>query len=356
MTSSVKSSLAAFALACAVIGFGLSGAQPATTPPAARFDHDQHAKDVAKLKKKVDCQDCHGLNKEGKIAQPGAQGHYPCMQSGCHADLFLGSAKTKPDAFKQKQTAVCTVCHTDTPVPWKKAPTKVLKIFESQIAHHVEMNHYQHTQMKLPKRLGGKQVECRTCHVVNAKGVDSRVGMEYGLAYNAPGHNECVLCHNPQDEKELTIPHTMGNCGGCHQAGSRASYFGAPRGTRGSDKVTSCESEGLKLLRKAIEVGDVKLKKPFGDVKARCFAHETKAHRFKDHKSADPKQPVQCNACHGIVEEEEKGQPLFKTLKDMKEKSIIDRNEQKQHAKCGSSGCHAPLDSCGFCHADVSGF
>jgi hypothetical protein len=362
MTSRVKSSLAAFALACLAIGAGLSGAQPSTgaDPKASRFDHEKHKKDVDKLKKKLDCEDCHGLDKSGKIAQPGAQGHHPCMQSGCHSDLFLASGKSgagKPEDFKRRQTAVCTVCHNNVPAPWQKAPTKVLKVFESQVAHHVEMDHFTHaTKTKLPKRLGGGQVDCRTCHVVNTKGADPRLGIEFGLAYNAPGHAECVICHNPQDEKELSIPHTMGTCSGCHKDGSRASYYG---GARPDNKVRACDSEGLELLKKAIEVGDVKLKKPGGDMKAKCFKHETKAHRFKDHKSASPTQPVQCNACHHIVTEmnpKKPAEPRFKDLKDLKSASIIDSDEQKQHDKCGASGCHAPLNECGFCHADVSGF
>ncbi|MBX3162650.1 MAG: hypothetical protein KF773_42205 [Deltaproteobacteria bacterium] len=356
------SSLGAFLVACVAIGFGMSGAQPDPTAAGAgvRFDHAKHETDVKKLKKDLKCEGCHGLDKAGKIIAPASQGHHPCIESGCHSDLFLAAGKAaeaKPVEFRKRQTAVCTVCHTGVPAPWQKAKTKVLRAFESQIDHHVEMPHYSHTQMNLPKDQGGKQVECRTCHVVNAKGTDSRIGREYGLAYNAPGHAECVLCHNPQANKD----HTMSQCGSCHKNGSRADYYGPPRpGT----KVRACDSEGLEILKKSIANGEVVLRHPGTGIKANCFKHETKAHRWKDHKEADPKQPVQCNACHAIVEQKNaKGEPLFETLRDMKGKSLIDHDEAKQHARCGAAGCHAnqvgngAMDpKCGYCHPEVSGF
>jgi len=331
------------ALMFAAISVGLSAAAPNDLPPAKRFNHADHASKGVAVDK---CNDCHSIDGKGQVLVPAAQGHSPCLEAKCHASSFLAvgekQKKADPVAFT-KAAAFCLGCHDSVPWPWKKQEMKPLQSFTYELEYHVEMNHYEHTQKKIPSQ-GAKAIDCRSCHVVNPK--------SFELVTGTPGHAQCALCHNAKDFPEFT----MGLCGNCHSKPARSDYF---QGSRPKSDVRACASEGMKLLKeKFAKEGRTKAK---GE--APCFRHERVEHRFLDKASS---QPLECSNCHTMIDDKKKwhtGQ-RYQSLKDLHTAVIINNNgSEDQHKACGkTSACHkADVDTvngghCNLCHAEKWAF
>lgn len=297
------------------------------------FDHKAHGTrglDVTK------CETCHRIDAKGAILAPAAQGHAPCLQAQCHATDFIAVGKPGP-AF-DKAAGFCTGCHETVPVPWKKAPTRVVPSFKAAREYHVEMNHLAHAQRAMksvPAPQGHAGTSCRGCHTVDTK--------SFALDAGAPGHAQCVQCHNPKDFPDFT----MAQCGLCHQAPGRDAYFAAElarrnitkRAARPATRVRACGGEAYEKLA---------AKNP----KTPCFKHERVEHRTEN------SQPLQCAKCHYIVADPKLGKD-YQSLVDLRVRPIIDNNRDRQHASCGRAGCHnkeVAAASCAesFCHADMS--
>jgi hypothetical protein len=310
-------------------------APPAKAIEAKHFSHAEHAKRDVDVTK---CDACHRLDPKGQILAPAAQGHAPCLAAKCHATDFLAvgtSEKTRkvgPDF--EKASAFCMGCHAQVPWPWKKATTRVVPSFKAAREYHVEMNHFAHTSKAIDKG-----PSCRGCHVVDAA--------SFALVTGTPGHAQCATCHNAKDLPDFT----MGQCGRCHQAPSRAQYLKEQLAARGittsvsrpATTVRACDGEAHAALAK---------KHP----KVTCFKHERVEHRTETGKAAGA--PLQCAKCHYVVADKAAAR-TYQSLVDLRIRPIIDNDRDRQHASCGRAGCHArevKTASCAesFCHADMS--
>ncbi len=349
---------------CLLIGLAVAGAVLADTPAGepvmdgVHFLHGNHKAPLSKIGIDVEnpdhCQKCHSLNDKGQVMAPAAQGHTPCLQSGCHgSDFMLISAKTKqakPQEFL-KASAFCLGCHPTVPWAWKKPATLVISAWHNQREHHVEMPHYVHTQMT---KKDGTKIGCRDCHMVNEK---------FELAVGTPGHAQCAQsgCHTPTDYPE----HTMNKCGACHASGSRDNFLRAalrshpeikidPKkdidGSRPGSDVRVCSSQG-----------EDQYKKKTGR-KVPCFRHETPGHRM-----TNDKKDVQCVTCHFIVTQKAgwTKSRSFENVVDLHLNKIIgnafnDSHDMQHEACSGANSCHrheqavrinSPDSNCTLCHA-----
>jgi hypothetical protein len=231
-----------------------------------------------------------------------------------------------PDRYA-RATAFCLGCHDSKdgapPAPWSKPTTgAALQSFQYEREYHVEMNHFEHAQ----------RGTCRTCHVVDDK--------SFALVRSAPGHAQCVACHNPQKFPEFT----MASCGLCHDKPARAEFF---QGSRPKIDVRACGGEGHTAL-------EARLKHAVS-----CFRHERVEHRTVDG------QPLSCAACHYMVADKTTwGRRRYQTLRDLHTEAIIDNAQDREHKSCGrSTACHQvdvdaarPAAKCSLCHAERSAF
>ena len=291
-----------------------------STPVAARFSHASHAAHLDMTA----CDGCHSVDAAGVVAAPAARGHSPCQASGCHAADFVATGattrRTDPTRYA-RATAFCLGCHDSAdgnpPAPWSKPrPAAVLRSFQAEREFHVEMNHFEHT----------KRAECRACHAVDAKTL--------ALVPEAPGHAQCVACHNATKFPDFT----MAKCNYCHDHPSRAEFFHA---SRPKIDVRACNSEGHAAL--AAKLGK--------DVP--CFRHERTEHRTRDGK------PVECGECHAMVGKGTYDGHRYQSLADLHMSPIIDNAADLAHRSCGRSGCHnrdvddsAGKARCTLCHGD----
>jgi hypothetical protein len=159
------------------------------------FDHVAHGKATTGKLDMAKCSQCHAVKPDGANVPPGANGHQPCMQSGCHVRDFL-----------EKGSTLCLTCHTSSD-NFRKNPLAGM----GQREHHVEMSHTAH--MKRKTQAGG-QVVCQTCHTVDPATFRAVV---------SPGHPQCASCHAKLDAAPMSA------CDGCHQPGDPASYFDKQR-------------------------------------------------------------------------------------------------------------------------------
>jgi predicted CXXCH cytochrome family protein len=296
-------------------------------PPAAHFSHDAHGQRGIKIDS---CESCHALDDAGNVRAPAAKGHSPCLASNCHAADFVAvgdKMKAKDPGRHAKARTFCLGCHDQVPAPWTKPAANAVKAsFQIHREFHVEMNHFEHTQ--LAAKAGD---QCRTCHIVD--------GSSFALVVGTPGHAQCLGCHNAKQMPAFT----MNKCGLCHDKPARAAYFAA---SRPKTDVRACGSEGAAAL-------EAKLKRPVP-----CFRHERAEHRTLDGK------PLQCSACHYMVGDKARwGGRRYQSLKDLHTEAVIDNSGDRQHASCGrTAACHkaevnlAGASKCNLCHAEKSAF
>ena len=214
-----------------VLGVAVYGAfadTKAKPPEGIHFMHGNHKDPLAKIGIDVDdpkqCKNCHTLDEKGAVRAPAAQGHAPCMRSGCHASDFLvvseSGKKNKPQEYA-RSTAFCTGCHSEIPVPWKKPGTLTIQAWRNQREHHIEMgsqegegtrgmDHYGHiTIAKMPD---GTKPECRSCHVIDD---------QFKLKTGTPGHKQCMQCHTATGAPAFA----MQECGKCHKKNGREAWL-----------------------------------------------------------------------------------------------------------------------------------
>jgi hypothetical protein len=233
--------LASAALAVVLGSFALArAADPEPAPPDSKFNHARHVGSVSKAKLDMTkCTSCHAVDKDGANLRPGADGHQPCMQSGCHLDDFL-----------DKRTTLCLGCHASSD-NFRKNPADRVFAPGGKKEHFVEFSHQAHMR---PRVAGSKAqaVVCQTCHWVDKATFK---------AVEHPGHPQCAACH----ATSKNLP--MSQCDGCHNDGDPAKHF---------DKH-----------RKDVQLRD-------------NFSHEHVGHRFFDKEKMT--QPIQCETCHYKVE------------------------------------------------------
>jgi hypothetical protein len=322
-------------VACWVLLGAVAIAGPAA--PAVHFLHAEHGPRGVAIDK---CETCHEIDAKGQVLAPAALGHSPCQSARCHASDFLGvgdkTRKADPARYA-KATAFCLGCH-DTkdgapPAPWQKPTANaVLQSFQNEREYHVEMNHYEHAL-----RTG-----CPSCHVVDDK--------SFALVKTAPGHAQCVACHNPQKFPAFT----MARCGVCHDKPARAEFFHVTR-FKVAAGHQGAEVEGVRACGGAAHTAlEARLHHPVS-----CFRHDRAEHRTADG------QPLSCAACHYMVGDKTKwGGRRYQTLLDLHTEKIIDNSQDREHKSCGqSAACHkVDVDAaragakCSLCHAEKSAF
>jgi hypothetical protein len=365
-------------LGCAfVIVFGAlladTTAQPAAPqrplPEPSHFSHQDHLQwgiDEAAMKQ---CKTCHSIDAKGMVLAPAAQGHAPCLKSGCHGDdplkaeapsFFAISEKnaksTDPAVQKafDRAAAFCLGCHEQVPWAWKKPTTRVLQGWVSQREHHIEMaktatsrmDHWAHTQAKMKN---GEQVGCRHCH---------QVDKDHKLMVGAPGHPQCMQCHNADDK----ITFAMTECGKCHKSGSQKEWLEEEVRARKRDgKAKDFLSRPKSDVRACDSRGADETKKRPTPKNFKCFKHET-----KEHRTDTAGEDVQCKKCHWIVTSDPK---LWRPDKGLAWSSLADlhlnkvigdpftKDRDQQHKACGGSGCHGKIETggktpCQLCHAE----
>ena len=370
-------------------------AQPsASTPPAAPitpsfFNHQVHTgvpnAPVNMTPGKENCATCHKVDASGKIEVPGANGHAPCLASGCHDTWFLASGLPK-DPNHERAVAFCLGCHETAdggaPAPWIRH-RPVFRGFKAEIEWHVEMpgpddpitqgrgSHFKHVDEKDPRQ------DCRSCHIVSPD-----TGL---LEPGTPGHPQCGVCHNASqrdaDKKSAAVPDdkkiriTMADCQGCHHEGARVSDpTGVGRHENGIKKdlehvtsVRSCDGEGHEAL--VDTVNKTKAKKA-AKKDVNCFKHDRPQHRFVDFDKPSPSKEVQCGKCHYMIGNQaewaglhtKSGKPAkYFTLDDIRANPIISNDKNREHKSCGSEEgqCHGPAfkaNQCEKCHENMSAF
>jgi hypothetical protein len=170
------------------------------------------------------------------------------------------------------------------------------------------------------------------CHVVDDR--------SFALIRSAPGHAQCVTCHNPAKFPQFT----MAMCHLCHDKPARADYFS---GSRPKVDVRACGSEGQAQFA-------ARGKRAEG-----CFRHERVEHRTQGGA------PVQCATCHYMIGDQTTwGKRRYQTLLDLHTQAVIDNSQDREHRSCGrTAACHkADVDAaragarCSLCHAENSAF
>jgi hypothetical protein len=232
-----------------VLAAGIARAQAPSPAPDAdddtRFSHVQHA--GRKGARVEQCARCHGLSADFKPLTPGADGHQPCMTSGCHLDDFL-----------DEKTTLCLGCHASTD-NFRKNPARDVYGQDPSPEHVVEIDHKAHMERGQPGRPDARAT-CQTCHWVDRSTF---------VAVTRPGHAQCAPCHGQSSARP------MSGCATCHLDHAPAAYF--------TKKRHDPELNGK-------------------------FLHERVEHRFYD-KDARQK-PMQCDTCHAKVTRHEKLQTL----------------------------------------------
>jgi hypothetical protein len=215
-----------------------TGDKPAPAPAPAgnkgrvAFDHAAHAAKAKGLDSST-CATCHAVTKDGRNVSPGADGHKPCLDAGCHVKDFM-----------TRGSSLCLTCHSSSD-NFRKNPAD--QLWKGKKAFFVEMSHQAHMGRKVSA--GGREqpVACQTCHWVD------RATFK---AIESPGHAQCAPCHVGSQ----AMP--MSECDGCHREGDPATYFARQR-------------KGVKLQH---------------------FAHEHVGHRFFDkEKMTQPIQCETCH-------------------------------------------------------------
>lgn len=128
----------------------------------------------------LSCLMCHRAE-ENQQATPKLPGHTPC--AGCHSDQF-----------QDKNSSICTICHTD-------AQTGGLKNFPPLKSFNAVFNHAKHQ----------RQTNCASCHQ------PSRGGIALSIPAGFNAHANCFQCHAPGSKLGAD---NANSCATCHQQGS----------------------------------------------------------------------------------------------------------------------------------------
>lgn len=144
------------------------------SPELAKFTHTNE------YHSQLSCLICHRRDTNAsRIKFPGGGGHAPC--AGCHTQQF-----------EDKNSPICTICHTDT-------ERGAMKRFPTLRNFSVRFDHSKHV----------RQTNCATCH----KG--SRRGVAKSIPSGANAHATCFQCHSSK------ASHNLSSCSVCHQSGRR---------------------------------------------------------------------------------------------------------------------------------------
>jgi hypothetical protein len=321
-----------------VVGAVAIGAPTPAPVPAKHFDHGEapagSVDSIMHGSQKLTCVTCHSLDAKGAVAVPGGIGHAPCMDAKCHATDFISvgpTTRAKDPARFAKAAGLCLGCHDSPdgqpPTPFAKPSTSAAKkSFELEREYHVEMPHFQHTQA----------TACRDCHVVDET--------TKALTTDAPGHTQCMTCHNAKSDPKFTMAMFMDPNAG------EPNPLKAAKGSRPAVDVRACNSEGYKAW---VDAQKLDPKKPKDHVA--CFQHELQKDGKFPHRMRVVKgvlTEVQCDQCHTLVIANK-----YQSLVDLHTKPIID-NTEEEHKACGASGCHVaeipggPRPNCLKCHAN----
>jgi c(7)-type cytochrome triheme protein len=147
---------------------------PALVADFSQFKHDnaKHAR--------LPCLLCHRReNNSPQPTLPGKAAHAPC--AGCHAQQFAN-----------KDSEICTICHTDV-------QSGKVKAFPPLRSFDVSFDHAKHAG-----------TACATCHRRNRGGV----GLSIPARQNA--HVTCFACHTPNAQAN---GRNISSCSTCHQLG-----------------------------------------------------------------------------------------------------------------------------------------
>ena len=158
----------------------VSQGQRMKVPENGDFTKFQH---TSEYHARLPCALCHRRETNSPTPSlPGKANHAPC--AGCHVKQFA-----------DQNSAICTICHTNT-------QTGSLKAFPKLTSFNMTFDHARH--------VGMGNVSCATCH----KPIRNGVGMT--IPSGASAHITCFQCHGPQakvDDRDL------GSCGVCHRPG-----------------------------------------------------------------------------------------------------------------------------------------
>lgn len=172
---------------------------------------------------RLPCLLCH--RREGTTARPalpGANGHLPC--AGCHAQQFAN-----------KQSPICTICHTD-PNSGAVKPFPSLKSFRSNFDHARHL------------RMGN--VSCATCHK------PMRGGVALSIPRGFSAHTTCYTCHQPRAQSG---GRDISSCGTCHKLGP---YSRTPTTSRAFAMNFSHSKHGQKEGLKCADCHEVRAGQP----------------------------------------------------------------------------------------------
>lgn len=135
---------------------------------------------------RLPCLACHTReSNSARISFPGRVDHSPC--AGCHTLQF-----------KNKNSSICTICHTEPAEGDLKAFPR-LKSFGTRFVHSKHL-----------------RTNCGTCHKPSGKTLS--------IPRGGNAHTTCFACHSSN------ASNTLASCGTCHQPG--AGRMSAPGGAR----------------------------------------------------------------------------------------------------------------------------
>jgi hypothetical protein len=142
---------------------------------------------------RLPCDSCHALaTKLLMPLVPGADGHKPCSDSGCHG----------PRLTQNTAGPFCVECHAEAQ-PWGASPSRLVHREDSARELGWRINHRRH--LAVP----GLST-CDTCHQLS-KLVE---GEQVTVSVHRPGHADCAPCHG----KQGSFP-SLTQCSSCHLIG-----------------------------------------------------------------------------------------------------------------------------------------
>jgi c(7)-type cytochrome triheme protein len=284
------------------------------------FDHAAHAAGLQKRGKTVECQQCHHLDKNLKLAKFPDKKHRPCSDAGCHSPWPLTPTKQEGETY-------CLVCHRPEDIKKGKIDS-FYPPFDVNPDHVVPFPHAKHA--------GAPVKLCAGCHQNHGEPAGT------APATGADAHATCGGCHEKGAEPLIS------NCGGCHKD-KATTQLPVPDTTPNPYRTTP----RFDHARHAAKVGSDDGKKC-----ATCHESLAKAQGFAipprpametcgkchDGQKAAPSGGKlfaitgSCNRCHGLPGGQQPGDP-----------PAIARPEHFSHAQHAGRGVDA--QNCATCHS-----